>query len=102
MAAHVNRHQDNKGARKPVEAHYVPPVAALTAPGICHHLPIDGQPSAGDATLLNGCPSILLHLGFLETGQPVDLECTSLAQLSQMAYAVQVAQSRLANFGGVA
>ena len=81
---------------------YVPPDLALTAPGICHNLPIEGHPSAGDATLLNGRPSVPLHLGFLETGQPVDLECTSLTQLSELAHEVQVAQSQLAQFGGAA
>jgi hypothetical protein len=71
-----------------------PPVVALTAPGLCHNLPLDGHPAAGDASLLNGRPVIALYLGTV-AGRRVELDITTLAELDELAAEVRLARDRL-------
>lgn len=75
-----------------MNAIYVPPDVALTAPGICHNLPITGAPLAGDVT-----PDGTGHLEIGRIcGQAVVIASPSVAFLDGLESAIQVERARLA------
>lgn len=67
--------------------------AWISAPG-AYHLPIEGRPSAGDATLLNGHPHETLTLGTI-AGRALVIEAESLEWLDELEYQLQLARARL-------
>lgn len=71
-----------------------PPDVALSAPGICHNLPLGGHPEAGDPTLANGVPVVRVLVGTL-CGSQVVLDITSLTELGELEHAFRVAHARL-------
>jgi hypothetical protein len=79
----------------PIMAH--PPGTEISAPGLGYHCPFECHPHAGDASLVNGTPSVPLVLGEC-CGRDLVIDITDLSVMDALEYAVQVAHSRLAMF----
>jgi len=75
-----------------------PPSVAITAPGLCHNLPLRPHPVAGEVTVSNGVPAVPLIVGALETGQQAVLTATSLEYLDDLILMATLARARLAMF----
>lgn len=57
-----------------------PPDVALTAPGLCHNLPLAGHARAGEPYLMNGTAVAPVYLGTL-AGSEVEVDVGSLAEM---------------------
>ena len=72
------------------------PPASLTAPGICHNLPLVGHPSAREVTLNSGTPTGHLVVGYFQTGQAVVVDSPSGIYLDELEAAIHTERARLA------